>query len=250
VSEPVTVDPSAYAGWRASPLGALTERLEMDLVFELAGPLAGAAALDVGTGDGSYALAAASGGAIVTGVDADPAMLRAASLRAADRRVRLMLTAGRAEALPFADESFDVVLAVTVLCFVEDVTTALGEMARVLRPGGRVVVGELGRYNLWAASRRVRGWLGARTWRAARFWTGAALERQIAGAGLQITATRGAVYYPPSACLARLLAPLDRRLSRVGAPGAAFLAVSAVKPTDDCGVGAPRSAAAPGGLTR
>jgi ubiquinone/menaquinone biosynthesis C-methylase UbiE len=69
----------------------------------------------------------------------------------------VILQQGRAEQLPFEDASFDLVIAVTVLGFVPDAQRAVGEMARVLVPGGRVVLGELGRYSVRAAERRVRG---------------------------------------------------------------------------------------------
>ncbi|MCB9762106.1 MAG: methyltransferase domain-containing protein [Alphaproteobacteria bacterium] len=230
MSEPTTLDPGQYAGWRATPLGTITERLELDLVFDLAGPVEGRSVLDVGTGDGSYALEAASRGATVTGVDVDPEMLRAAAQRASAMNLELTLLEGRAERLPVDAERFDLVLAVTVLCFVEDPTAGFRELARVLRPGGRVVIGELGRHNLWAASRRVRGWLGSSTWRAAHVWTRGELRRHLREAGLDVEDVRGAIHYPPSARAARLLAPVDPWLSRAHAPGAAFLAVSAVRP--------------------
>lgn len=230
MSEDPVIDPGMYARWRATPLGAVTERLEMDLVFELAGPVDGRSLLDVGTGDGAYALEAAARGAQATGVDIEQAMLGAAAERAAERKLDVRFVPGRMEALPFEDATFDVALAVTVLCFVVDPSIAFREMARVLRPGGRLVVGELGRYSLWAASRRVRGWLGSRTWKHAHFWSRAELKRHVRSAGLRVDATRGAVHYPPSARLARWLDDIDPRLSRVHAPGAAFLAISADKP--------------------
>ncbi len=230
MNEPPTLDPGQYAGWRERPLGAITERLERDLVFDLAGPVQGRSVLDVGTGDGSYALEAASRGAVVTGVDVDPVMLRAAAQRASAMKLDVTFVEGRAEHLPVDGERFDVVLAVTVLCFVEDPAGSYRELARVLRPGGRVVIGELGRHNLWAASRRVRGWLGSPTWRAAHFWTRDELRRHLREAGLDVEEVRGAIHYPPSACAARLLAPADPWLSRAHAPGAAFLAVSATRP--------------------
>jgi hypothetical protein len=43
--------------------------------------------------------------------------------------------------------------------------------APVVVPGGRVVLGELGRFSVWTVERRVRGWLGASTWRHAQFWS-------------------------------------------------------------------------------
>lgn len=132
-----------YARWRASTLGLITERVEIQNVLELAGPLAGKRVLDVGTGDGTYALEAAARGAIVTGIDLDPTMLAAARTRANERGLSPSFVLGRAEALPFPDGAFDVVFAVTVLCLVSDARVVAREMARVLAPGGRLVIGEL-----------------------------------------------------------------------------------------------------------
>jgi SAM-dependent methyltransferase len=133
------------------------------------------------------------------------------------------------ERLPFPDASFDIVASVTVLCFVEDAAGAVREMARVLRPGGHLVLGELGRWNSWAALRRVRGWLGSATWKAARFRSARELGALARQAGLSVTATRGAIFYPPIGLLARLLAPPDPRLGRITTLGAAFIALGAVK---------------------
>jgi ubiquinone/menaquinone biosynthesis C-methylase UbiE len=72
---------------------------------------------------------------------------------------------GRAEDLPFGDASFDVVLVVTVLCFLADAAGPIQEMARVLVAGGRPVLGELGRFSTWAVWQRLRSWLGSTTWR-------------------------------------------------------------------------------------
>ncbi|HEY4775185.1 MAG TPA: hypothetical protein VIH40_10245, partial [Xanthobacteraceae bacterium] len=52
----------------------------------------------------------------------------------------------------------------------------------------------------------------------------------VGAAGLDVTAVRGAVYYPPCAAAARLVAPLDPWLGRTTTLGAAFIALSARKP--------------------
>lgn len=220
----------AYTHWRATPMGAITECLETRLVFDLAGPLNRKRVLDVGTGDGQYAIAAATRGAKVTALDRDQSMLDAAHLRARALGLRLQLHRGDAKLLPFPDASFDVVIAVTVLCMLPDAGAAIREMARVVRPGGRLVLADLGRFNLWAAKRRVQSWLGASFWREVSFRSRRQLCVLARAAGLDIVATGGAVHYPPSALAARLLAPIDPLLTRMHAPGAAFLALAAIKP--------------------
>jgi 2-polyprenyl-3-methyl-5-hydroxy-6-metoxy-1,4-benzoquinol methylase len=227
---PTAIGPQAYAGWRATALGAITEAIEQRVVLDMMGGLAGIRLLDVGCGDGALICAAAARGAMVAGVDADPAMLAAARLRMARAGLEATLREGRVEGLPFPDASFDVVASVTVLCFVGDAERGVREMARVLRPGGRLVIGELGRWSAWAALRRMRGWLGSTTWRAARFRTPGELRTLVQQAGLSVTAIQGAVYYPPANWLAHLLAPLDPWLGRLTRFGAAFIVVGAVKP--------------------
>ena len=220
----------AYARWRSGPLGQITDRLEQQLLFELAGSVAGKTVLDVGCGDGALASEFARRGAIVTGLDANPAMIAAARRRTEIEATQLHLVEGQAEKLPFNDAAFDLVLAVTVLCFVRDAERAVVEMARVLKPGGRLVIGELGRWSFWAAYRRIRGWLGHPTWRAARFRTAFELSGLVSAAGLQVAEIRGAAYYPPCATAARLFAPFDLWLGRQTTVGSAFIAISAMKP--------------------
>lgn len=227
---PVSIGPAEYAAWRKSRLGMLTEQIEQAVVLRLASPLEGRRVLDVGCGDGTLAVAMAQRGAAVTGVDADPAMLVAAGQRAEAAGARLTLHEGRAEQLPFADASFDVVVAVTVLCLVRAPGDVVREAARVLRPGGRLVLGELGRWSLWTARRRIRAWFGSKLWQKAHFRGPAALRRLAAGAGLTVECIEGAVFYPPITGLARLIAPRDRRIGARMLFGAAFLALAAKRP--------------------
>ncbi len=224
-----TVTPSSYARWRSTTLGRITEKLELDLVLELAGPLEEKRLLDVGTGDGTYAIAAAERGAQVVGLDVSQEMLDAARLRAEQAGLELELREGWAEALPFDDGEFDLVLAVTILCFVAEPQKAVAEMARVLAPGGRLVLADLGRWSTWAAWRRVKGVFGSRTWRDVRFWSVVSLSEVVTAAGLAVEQVRGSVYYPPVGMAARLMAPIDRGLGRVVPSVGAFIVVSARK---------------------
>lgn len=222
--------PAAYRAWRARELGRITDRIEEDLIVEMIGPVQGKKALDVGCGDGVLSVRLAAAGADVTGLDADPHMLVAARERCETSGEVVAYVEGDILSLPFADSSFDVVVAVTVLCFVRDSERAVQEMARVLRPGGRLVIGELGRTSLWAAKRRVLGWLGSRTWRNAIFRSASELKQLALAARLRVSVVRGAIYYPPSTLCARWLAPLDHRFAAVTTSGAAFIVLGAQKP--------------------
>jgi SAM-dependent methyltransferase len=104
----------------------------------------GEAVLDVGSRCGNWALLAAEAGGKVTGIDFSPGLLEAARAKLKaypDARFELADVAR----LPFADASFDVVIDVMTLIFGADRETAVAEMARVLKPGGRII---------WS------GWLG------------------------------------------------------------------------------------------
>jgi ubiquinone/menaquinone biosynthesis C-methylase UbiE len=156
-------------------------------------------------------------------------MLEAARARATSSGVVVRWCRGQAQALPFRDASFDLVLAVTALCWILEPLVAFNEMSRVLRPGGVLVVGELGRWSLWAFGRRFRGWLGNQFWKTAHFWTAAELRELLASAGLRVGDMRGAVYYPPSATLARLMSRMEGTMAHFGGLGAAFIVVRATK---------------------
>jgi ubiquinone biosynthesis O-methyltransferase len=226
--------PESYRRWRASELGRVTDKLERDLILDLCGDVAGLRVLDVGCGDGDLAAALGRAGAQVTGLDADPRMLRAAWERQASEVLSIRFVRGDVNALPFADRSFDVVTAITALCFVPDARTAMAEMTRVLKPGGRLVLGELGRYSVWAAFRRIKGWLGSATWRAARFRSAQDLRRLVEQAGLSVTTIRGAVFYPPVRWLSAMMAGADPALGRRTTIGAAFITVAATRASMTC----------------
>jgi len=223
------IGPAAYVDWRASDLGMIAEALEDRLLFRLLGSVDGLLVLDVGCGDGAFVAKLADRGATVVGVDPDRQTIGAAARRLGGAGSVPHLAVAEGQHLPFADATFDAVVAKTVLCFVGEGDAVVGEMARVLRPGGRFVIGELGRWSTWAAARRVRACCGSSLWRRGRFRTPRELRRLAGAAGLQVARLQGAIYYPRVAWLARLLAPLDANLGKLTSFGAAFLALSATK---------------------
>lgn len=127
-----------YDGAYATPgPGRHVLRARMAAALSLIGNDVGDA-LDVGMGAGRLCQELAGRGWTVSGVDISEGMVRRAQVRlpaAADR-----LRCGAVERLPFPDASFDLVSATGVLEYVRDLPEALGELARVLRPHGRVVL--------------------------------------------------------------------------------------------------------------
>jgi demethylmenaquinone methyltransferase/2-methoxy-6-polyprenyl-1,4-benzoquinol methylase len=103
--------------------------------------------LDVATGTGAVAIEVArQWGCDVVGVDQSPEMLAVGRRRVAEAGLsdRIDLVEGRAEALPFDDASFDAVTFTYLFRYVGDPAATLRELARVVRPGGRVAMLEFG----------------------------------------------------------------------------------------------------------
>ncbi len=94
--------------------------------------------LDVAAGNGNATLAAARRGCRVTSTDYVPALLERGAERARADRLEVAFQTADAEALPFADASFDAVLSTFGVMFTPDHGKAAAEMARVCRPGGRI----------------------------------------------------------------------------------------------------------------
>ena len=98
----------------------------------------GETVLDVGCGTGVVAVTAARAGAIAKGIDLTPVLLVRARENAALAGVEVEFVEGDAEALPYADGSFDVVLSQLGHMFAPRPEVATAEMLRVLKPGGRI----------------------------------------------------------------------------------------------------------------
>jgi demethylmenaquinone methyltransferase/2-methoxy-6-polyprenyl-1,4-benzoquinol methylase len=111
-------------------------------------PVEATRVLDVacGTAAVSIALARASPGRTIVGVDQSAEMLAAARARVAGAGLgsRIELHEGRAETLPFADAEFDALTFTYLLRYVDDPAATLAELARVVKPGGMIAMQEFG----------------------------------------------------------------------------------------------------------
>jgi ubiquinone/menaquinone biosynthesis C-methylase UbiE len=129
------------------------------------------AGLEIGSGTGYFSLNLLQLGAIesLTATDISPGMLKRLAATAESLGVEAETVETEAEALPFADGSFDLVFGHAVLHHIPDLEKAFGEFRRVLRPGGAVAfAGEPSRYgDRLAALPKRAGMLAAPAWRRA-----------------------------------------------------------------------------------
>jgi SAM-dependent methyltransferase len=130
------------AMWSAGDYGVIGATLPIvaEELCEAADVRAGERVLDVATGTGNAAIAAARRWAQVVGVDYVPALLERGRERAAAERLQVELREGDAEAIPEADATFDVVLSTFGVMFAPDQERAAGELLRVCRRGGRIAL--------------------------------------------------------------------------------------------------------------
>jgi demethylmenaquinone methyltransferase/2-methoxy-6-polyprenyl-1,4-benzoquinol methylase len=150
-------------------------------------PKPGQRVLDVATGTGMVALALAERGAQVIGLDQSEQMLAVARAKLAGR---VELVRGEAERLPFADGEFDALTFTYLLRYVDDRDTTMAELARVVRPGGRIGMVEFGVPDarplraLWRAYTRaglpLLGRLASPAWAEVGRFLGPSIERLYA----------------------------------------------------------------------
>ena len=103
-------------------------------------PRAGEYVLDLATGTGWTSRLVARRGATVTGVDIATGLLEAAERRAAAEQLRIRYMQADAEELPFEDASFDAVVSTCGVMFASRPEAAANELARIVRPGGRIAL--------------------------------------------------------------------------------------------------------------
>jgi ubiquinone/menaquinone biosynthesis C-methylase UbiE len=142
-----TVDFSAIkdrqrATWASGAYGKVGVTLQLvgETLCEVADVGPGDQVLDVAAGNGNASLAAARRGAIVLATDYVPELLAGARRRAEAEELSLATEVADAEALPYEDATFDVVLSTFGVMFAPSQEDAAHELARVCRPGGRIAL--------------------------------------------------------------------------------------------------------------
>jgi ubiquinone/menaquinone biosynthesis C-methylase UbiE len=165
-------------------------------------------ALEVGVGTGRFAQALG----VECGID--PA---AGALRLAERR-GIQVQQARGEALPFPDASFGAVLMIATLCFAEDAPALFREAARVLRPGGHLLVGDIPADSPWGKGYQRKKEAGHPFYRSARFYTVEQVVAMMAEARFHVTGFASTLTQSP-------LTPPTPEIPRMGVADAAGFVV-------------------------
>lgn len=203
-------DEAAISGW--SQLGLRRRVAVFSRILSSLGLPASPRALDLGCGGGTYVRLLAGLGHRTVGLDYSmPSLERA---RAADPGPKGRYLAGEAYGLPFRDGTFDLVVSIGVLQALAEPERVLDEIARVLRPGGALVIEALNRRALIARGRRLAEVMQRRPPRV-RAWDPLEVVAWLDRRGLDLL-ERDGIYLPP-----RGMPALDRLLGG-DSGGAAF----------------------------
>jgi len=143
--------PEAYDRWFTTPIGSLVEKYETELILDLLKPEKGETILDAGCGTGIFTLDILSSGSKVIGLDISLPMLIQA--REKLRGFPFQIVLADMLNLPFQESSFDKVVSITAIEFIEDAKAAVRELFRVTRRRGTIVVATLNRLSPWASKR-------------------------------------------------------------------------------------------------
>jgi ubiquinone/menaquinone biosynthesis C-methylase UbiE len=144
--------PEVYDRWFTTPIGSLVRKYEAELMLDLLKPKQGEIILDAGCGTGIFTTDIISSGSQVIGLDISLPMLIQAKKKLKEYPFWIILA--DMLNLPFPGSSFDKVVSVTALEFVEDAKGAIGELFRITKRGGCIVVATLNSLSPWASYRK------------------------------------------------------------------------------------------------
>lgn len=194
------MNPADYDAWYHTPRGRWVGETEYALAARLLAPQPGDSLLDVGCGAGWFTRRAAADDLVATGLDPNAAWLDYARAHSSPA---LNWVEGDARDLPFADASFDHVLSIAALCFVEDARQAVAESVRATRR--RFAIGWLNRRSLLYRKKGRGGGSGA--YRGARWHSAGEVRALFCGLPVRNLKLRSAIFLPSATRAARGLEP-------------------------------------------
>lgn len=134
---------SEYDSWYETKMGSFIDEVETKAAFDLFQPQSEEKILDIGCGTGNFSIKLAKRGCKVVGIDISQAMLEEARKKTKKNNLDINFQKGNALNLDFADNSFDSVFSMTAIEFIEDLEKAFKEMKRVVKPGGKIMLGTI-----------------------------------------------------------------------------------------------------------
>ncbi len=193
------MDAYSYDSWYETPRGRWIGERETALILEHLKPGAGESLLDVGCGTGFFArkLAASMDGQ-VAGVDINPEWVEYARLRSGGRAA---FDIADARSLPYPTASFDLVISITALCFIDEPITAVREILRVCRR--RFAIGLLNRHSLLWLQKGRNG--GSGGYRGAHWHTTKEVRLLFKDLPVKRLRWRTAIQVPTGGPIARLM---------------------------------------------
>lgn len=227
-AQAVVWEPARYDAWYERPLGQYCFALEIEALCEFLQPQAGQGLLEVGAATGRFALEVARRGARVVATDPNAALLAFGRRRKVPKAKQVAWVVAEGTRLPFPSEWFDAAFTVAALCFAQNQAAIVRELARVVRPGGLVVLGELNRLAPWQWWRRVKGLGRDSPYRQANFRSPGELLELLRHAGLEEVRYRTLLHWLPfgRAWLLRAAAHVQRLGQRLLPTCGAFVVAS------------------------
>lgn len=184
-----------YDDFCQTPLGAFVDTVERKLVRELMNPQAGENLVDLGCGTGSITVDWASLGCHMTGVDESAMMLAKARAKPVRQGTADYIQADLAR-LPYPSAYFHGGLLQVTLEFVQEPAAVLQEAVRVIKPGGRLVIGLINASGPWARYYQERAKThSSSVYRRAHFFTQSTIDQLLRTFP---SAVRGGLYIGPT----------------------------------------------------
>ena len=205
-----------YDAWYKKPLGAFVDLVETNTALKLYSPAQGLHILDAGCGTGNFSIKLCKMGCKVTGIDISEDMLAIARNKVRQGGLNAIFYKMDIYHLNFPDNYFDGIYSMAAFEFIHQPQEAYNELYRVLKPGGKLLIGAINRNSAWGKMYEKIGQQDPKS-----VFRNAALKTIDDFLRLDpdhLIATRGCVHIPPDASEESLTLEEEERLSQTSEP--------------------------------